>query len=639
MFKRIIIAAAASLALVVATGGAALADVEPPDDNPSLCGVVDEISHQEYDYQKVTATDWVLATPGEGWVKFGERTVTTKDAEDVQVAEAQHYSLKGNSGIGNDDTPLPPGDADYWTANTHQEPHGSDNITWIGTVGVGLHYASAGSSGNRDWFFFAPAKFEHHDAVTHQEFRFRLTETAEGVLQSPGAGWTQIDERKVITVEGNAGHPCDLPKDAGANVTITPATCDAPGVPGISGANARLVGSFDLTPGDYEATFKAVDGHLFANGTDTLVVPYTIPDRDLSLCPPTDAGANVVVAPATCDADGTILGISGTFASVDGGLDSLDSTPGEHEATFTALPGHWFANGTNTLTVKYTIEAATDDCPLPQDAGANVVVGDGTCSATGSALGISGTFATLDEASLDSTPGDHTVHFTALPGHLFADGTAHLAVSYTIGDKDLTKCPHLNVAQFNAGPGAPKCDAAGTFNPDLTGATFLVENDGVRYYSLAGDTVRLSVQRLGLGVNLYLFANDDATILEGLSSEWLVNRDGRSATRTVVLEDATGVTQSTDPEAGCYVAPEPEPIPTTPITIPATKVTPAGDEVLAADTPVPAGFYSEVLAAEDPASAELAQTGSNGVAITLGAALVLVFSGLGLTVFRRRATR
>ena len=68
-------------------------------------------------------------------------------------------------------------------------------------------------------------------------------------------------------------------------------------------------------------------------------------------------------------------------------------------------------------------------------------------------------------------------------------------------------------------------------------------------------------------------------------------------------------------------------------------MTPAGDEVLAADTTVPAGFYSEVLAAEDPASAELAQTGSNGVAITLGAALVLVFSGLGLTVFRRRATR
>ena len=55
--------------------------------------------------------------------------------------EAQHFSLTGGG---------------TWQANTSQEPHGSENVTWLGTVGEGLHYTSAGSSGNFDWFFFFP---------------------------------------------------------------------------------------------------------------------------------------------------------------------------------------------------------------------------------------------------------------------------------------------------------------------------------------------------------------------------------------------------------------------------------------------------------------------------------------------------
>jgi hypothetical protein len=71
---------------------------------------------------------------------------------------AQHYSLKGNSGIGKNDVPLPPSLADYWQANTTHEPHlNNPNVTWYyGTVGVGLHYTSHGSKGLRDWFFFQP---------------------------------------------------------------------------------------------------------------------------------------------------------------------------------------------------------------------------------------------------------------------------------------------------------------------------------------------------------------------------------------------------------------------------------------------------------------------------------------------------
>lgn len=70
--------------------------------------------------------------------------------------ECRHYSLKGNSGIGKDEVPVFP--ADYWQANTSQEPHmnGNDgkNVTWVSTVGLGLHYTSHKSEGNRDWFYF-----------------------------------------------------------------------------------------------------------------------------------------------------------------------------------------------------------------------------------------------------------------------------------------------------------------------------------------------------------------------------------------------------------------------------------------------------------------------------------------------------
>ena len=77
----------------------------------------------------------------------------------AETCEDQHYSLKGNSGLGKDDVPVFP--ADYWQANTTQEPHKNNpNITWVSTVGSGLHYASNGSSGKRDWFYFKECPVE-----------------------------------------------------------------------------------------------------------------------------------------------------------------------------------------------------------------------------------------------------------------------------------------------------------------------------------------------------------------------------------------------------------------------------------------------------------------------------------------------
>lgn len=130
-------------------------------------------------------TDWVLESPGKGWTLVDERTVVDEEAweEEVVVTKAQHYSLKGNSGIGKDEVPVFP--ADYWQANTKKEPHYQGNATPAqnpdGTPYVdgesGLHYTSNESSGKRDWFYFQPEVTEivEHPAVTHQEYKFSKT--------------------------------------------------------------------------------------------------------------------------------------------------------------------------------------------------------------------------------------------------------------------------------------------------------------------------------------------------------------------------------------------------------------------------------------------------------------------------------
>jgi hypothetical protein len=43
--------------------------------------------------------------------------------------------------------------------------------------------------------------------------------------------------------------------------------------------------------------------------------------------------------------------------------DPLDETPGDHTAVFDADQGHLFADGSDVLSVPYTLDAATGDCP------------------------------------------------------------------------------------------------------------------------------------------------------------------------------------------------------------------------------------------------------------------------------------
>ena len=265
---------------------------------------------------------------------------------------------------------------------------------------------------------------------------------------------------------------------------------------------------------------------------------------------PQDAGANIVVSPANCTVTGLPVGISGANATLNGGLEGLDQTVGTHTATFTAVAGHLFSNGTNTLTVEYTIadkDLTGSDCP--QDAGANIVTHEPTCSADGDAFGISGTFATLDGGleGLDESVGVHWANFTAVPGHLFSNGTAHLAVSYEVKAQLPTSrdCPVVYVAP-NMDPNPGTCAAPGSFDVPV-GA---VQNEwNVNAYSLDGGNITLLVDRSVPGVvNLYVFSPDGSRLLSGLSDAWTVNADGRSALRTITLDG-----QLTGPD--CQVAP------------------------------------------------------------------------------------
>lgn len=137
-------------------------DVEAKPATPGS-EAVEEVSHFETRVVKEAYDEVVPAT-------YKTVTVTIKEAynEVVQAAvAAQHYSLKGNSGIGKYDVPVFP--APYWQANAKHEPHKSGNVTWLNADHTGLHYTSHGSKGNRDWFYFQPEVPEiviHHDAVT-----------------------------------------------------------------------------------------------------------------------------------------------------------------------------------------------------------------------------------------------------------------------------------------------------------------------------------------------------------------------------------------------------------------------------------------------------------------------------------------
>lgn len=104
-------------------------------------------------------------------------------------------------------------------------------------------------------------------------------------LFSPGSGVSTDGKTQTFTgdLKGvDTSQNCWV-KDAAASVTVSPATCDAPGTASVTGLqNATLVGTLDQSVGTHVAQFQSDNGHLFQNGTDTYQVSYIVPAQDTS---------------------------------------------------------------------------------------------------------------------------------------------------------------------------------------------------------------------------------------------------------------------------------------------------------------------------------------------------------------------
>ena len=116
-----------------------------------------------YSYRKVIDVAYQPAVPGSPAIPAVPPIPAWTEVVTPAVP-AQHYSLKGSSKLEKDEVPPTPAAApDLWQANTEHEPNGHYNATTDddGTSYVagesGLHYASHGSKGKRDWFYFQPA--------------------------------------------------------------------------------------------------------------------------------------------------------------------------------------------------------------------------------------------------------------------------------------------------------------------------------------------------------------------------------------------------------------------------------------------------------------------------------------------------
>jgi len=155
--------------------------------------------------------------------------------------------------------------------------------------------------------------------------------------------------------------------DASASVTVTQATCDAPGAPEFHIAYATWNSTPPTTPGTHTVTATADSGHAFPGGMLTKEIEYTVPDvldSTVPGCEVRDARAAATPTQATCDEPGSV-----TFRIHNATWDApADMTPGTHTRTATANPGHAFADGSLQKEFEYTIPDILDasQCIVPE---------------------------------------------------------------------------------------------------------------------------------------------------------------------------------------------------------------------------------------------------------------------------------
>lgn len=117
-------------------------------------------------------------------------------------------------------------------------------------------------------------------------------------------------------------------------------------------------------------------------------------------------------------------------------------------------------------------------CNIPvQDASAGVSVTQPTCDSNGvaSVTGLVNAVLTSNNGVLDQTVGTHTAVFTATVGHVFANQTGTLSVSYTIAAQLVCT---VNDATATVTPTAATCDKDGGASFAVNHAT-LTSNGGI----------------------------------------------------------------------------------------------------------------------------------------------------------------
>ena len=201
------------------------------------------------------------------------------------------------------------------------------------------------------------------------------------------------------------------------------------------------------------------------------------------------------------------------------------------------VPGVTCANPASTVSYKFSVDAA-NILPLDKasDGGANISV-----TINGAPFGSPIDLTGNDPSATQTISGDSVPAAATMDLAIWNNGTAYSGNDFAIDNISLQQVggctPPPFAVPFSGDPTPPTCTTAGTFNDSSLGGTFLVEINGVKYYSLDNDLVRVSVERNTPGeVHLYVFSTDDGTVLTGLNpAKWLINADGRSATRTVTL--------------------------------------------------------------------------------------------------------
>lgn len=265
--------------------------------------------------------------------------------------------------------------------------------------------------------------------------------TGVSVTATPTSGhaWSDGTTTTRTVFSGDLSGPNDpdgdgcASKTATADVEVTGPSCDTAGSASVKGLlHATLVGALDQTPGTHTAQFKADAGYRFADGSKTKDVTYTIApktDGDSDACAAKDAAADVAVTPATCDAPGTASVTGLSHATLTG---TLNQTPGQHTASFTADAGHRFSDGSKTRDVNYTIPPKLTDCTTPPTkvTPASVSTTGADCDTAGSlTIPAQPTGVKVTPNPGTYGPGEYDVVFSAESGYeLTSNPSGHFSV-------------------------------------------------------------------------------------------------------------------------------------------------------------------------------------------------------------------